>query len=248
MTKVLIYNDYVHNNQMVLNRVADITGLRSVSFCDADDIKDGILDDDISLLIMPGGADLFYCERLDGAANILIKNYVESGGSYLGICAGAYYGATALEWAKGDGEFAICDTRELAFTDATAIGPIYSYIQEHDFSKSWDGLCQLSYNGQSFKAMYRGGCYFENAKDADVIARYDDLTDKPAAIIGKDFGRGRVVLSGPHIELRSFDYGKLLYKNQNMHYDYCKKVRDALKPHDQNLNDMWERIIKGLIS
>ncbi|KAI7699705.1 hypothetical protein KC353_g16313, partial [Hortaea werneckii] len=45
-----------------------------------------------ALLVMPGGADMGYCRTLNGEGNRRIKQYVQMGGKYLGLCAGGYYG------------------------------------------------------------------------------------------------------------------------------------------------------------
>jgi glutamine amidotransferase-like uncharacterized protein len=56
----------------------------------ADDLKhDAALFDDAVLLAVPGGADLPFCKALNGAPNERIRRFVEEGGAYLGICAGA---------------------------------------------------------------------------------------------------------------------------------------------------------------
>ncbi len=41
-----------------------------------------------ALLVMPGGRDLPYARALEGRANINIRQFVASGGAYLGLCAG----------------------------------------------------------------------------------------------------------------------------------------------------------------
>src|SRR5438094_10662812 len=90
----------------------------------ADDIKhDAALFDDAVLFVMPGGADLPFCEALSGAPNKRIRRFVEGGGVYLGICAGAYYACREIAFHAGtDG--AICDARELSFVDAVAVGSL----------------------------------------------------------------------------------------------------------------------------
>ena len=61
----------------------------------------------------------------------MIKDYVTGGGSYLGICAGAYYGASYIEFNKG-GELEVIGARELEFFDGKAIGPaIAEYSTEN---------------------------------------------------------------------------------------------------------------------
>lgn len=84
-------------------------------------------------LVMPGGADLPYCRLLNGHGNSIIKTYVENGGSYLGLCAGAYYACARVEFEPGTALEVVGD-RELAFFPGVAIGSLYSgftYQSEH---------------------------------------------------------------------------------------------------------------------
>lgn len=66
------------------------------------------------MLAIGGGYDTGYIQALqsDGIRNI--KNYVEGGGSYLGICAGAYLACRRIEFDKG-GKFEVCGSRNLGF-------------------------------------------------------------------------------------------------------------------------------------
>ena len=72
-----------------------------------------------TLFVMPGGADLPFCAALNGAPNQRIRQFVERGGAYLGICAGAYYACRKIAFHAGT-EGAICGPRELGFLDALA--------------------------------------------------------------------------------------------------------------------------------
>lgn len=78
------------------------------------------------MLVMPGGADVPYCKHLDGRGNILISNFVlKQGGTYLGLCAGAYYGCSRVQFELGS-EIEVVGDRELAFYPGIASGSIYS--------------------------------------------------------------------------------------------------------------------------
>lgn len=57
--------------------------------------------DHAALLVMPGGADLPYCRCLNGIGNQVIRRFVQQGGAYLGLCAGAYYACAAIEFEPG---------------------------------------------------------------------------------------------------------------------------------------------------
>lgn len=50
--------------------------------------------------------------------------YVEGGGSYLGLCAGAYYGCSSVEFEPGS-SMEVSGDRELAFFPGAAIGAAY---------------------------------------------------------------------------------------------------------------------------
>ena len=78
------------------------------------------------MLVMPGGADVPYCKHLNGRGNILISHFVrKQGGTYLGLCAGAYYGCSRVEFELGS-EIEVLGDRELAFYPGIASGSIYS--------------------------------------------------------------------------------------------------------------------------
>ena len=85
-------------------------------------------------LVMPGGADLPYCADLDGRGNELIRSFVEErGGSYLGFCAGAYYGCSRVEFEVDSNKLRVEGDRELAFFPGVALGavvPGFSYETE----------------------------------------------------------------------------------------------------------------------
>ena len=78
-----------------------------------------------SLLVMPGGRDLPYVDRLSGAGNAKIKEFIRHGSGYLGICAGAYYGCSLVEFAQGDPLLEVCGARELALYPGTAWDPTF---------------------------------------------------------------------------------------------------------------------------
>lgn len=155
---------------------------------------------DAALFVMPGGADLPYVKKLHGAGNDHIKDYVQNGGSYLGLCAGAYYASSNIEFDK-KGALEVIGTRELAFFEGKAIGPIlakYDYKTESSARAAKINLT-LS-NLKEATVYYNGGGYFENAeqfKNTTVIGYY---ANQQPAIISINHAKGHVVLSGVHIE------------------------------------------------
>lgn len=161
-----------------------------------------------ALFIMPGGADRPYLEKLQGQGNLNIKKYVQNGGKYLGICAGAYYAADRIEFAKGDAALEVIGDRELKFYPGLVEGPTYKGFDHRDVQNT-AGMraATIHMQSKSLAIFYNGGGHFvdaDNFANVKVLARYGDEApyrlDKPAAIIECNVGRGKAILSGPHFE------------------------------------------------
>lgn len=162
------------------------------------------------LLVVPGGRDVFYHASLDGAGTDRIRNFVQNGGNYLGICAGAYFACGAIEFEKG-GAMEVCASRSLKLFPGTAKGPAYgpnkySYenakgVEAAKISSEW-GDCHTYFNG---------GCLFDandHFPSIQTLSHYLDLPGKPAAALEIEWGKGRAILSGVHIEYSP----RLLYR------------------------------------
>lgn len=67
-----------------------------------------------ALLVIPGGRDLPYVEELTTKTRVTkrIREFVKEGGKYLGICAGAYFGAEEVRFDVGGG-LEVAGKREL---------------------------------------------------------------------------------------------------------------------------------------
>lgn len=159
-----------------------------------------------ALLIIPGGADIPYVKALNGIGNQKIKSYVEKGGSFLGICAGSYYGGGFVDFAKGTA-LEVQGNRELSFFPGIVRGPIlapYDYGSESGARAAkitWQAPIGFHKN-TSFTVYYNGGGYFVDANtknQTNILASYDS-EGEIAAIVECLVGSGRVILSGVHIE------------------------------------------------
>lgn len=166
----------------------------------ADSIAKGGLKN-FSWLIMPGGRDRPYHAALQGAGNAQIRAFVEDGGTYLGICAGAYYGCRKVEFDKGF-PLEVCEDRELAFFSGTAVGPAYGKGTFEYESEKGARMAKLGTANGMIQIYYNGGCYFEgDFSHVKILARYLDLPGHPPAIIECPVDKGRAILSGVHLEL-----------------------------------------------
>ena len=168
------------------------------------------------LFVMPGGRDLPYVEALAGKGNQMIKEFVNSGGAYLGLCAGGYYGASEVEFEINNPSLRVCGSRELQFFPGKAHGTILPGFQYKSHMGAHSVAIQIlnsttitsTLNSSTINVYYNGGCEFVPNKEIskkqpyDVIASYQncDHCETGYAIVSCNHGNGRVVLSGVHIE------------------------------------------------
>lgn len=169
-----------------------------------------------AMLVMPGGRDMPYCEALNGEPNARIRRYVQNGGKYLGLCAGAYYASTSIEFEKGRAVMEIIQARELGFYPGMSRGTVYPgfvYNSENGAKsvavKLEPGLLDPALPEQ-IKMYYNGGGYFvhpERYENVTVLCRYRDPSERctdepegPAAVVHCKVGKGHALLIGTHPE------------------------------------------------
>lgn len=196
-----------------------------------------------ALILIPGGADLPYAKKLNGQGNNKIREYVSKGGSYLGICAGSYYGASTIEFDK-DGPLEVVGKRDLAFFKGKAIGPAIAKYDYKTNTGARSPQIKTNFDGVSNNLFvyYNGGPYFEEPELSPyitVLARYlDSNALNLPAILGIKYGKGKVVLSGVHFEY-SID---ILDKNDIYNKQYLPKLLKSEKER----NIMSREIFKFL--
>jgi len=207
-----------------------------------------IINEDLSQyrsLIIPGGADLAYCKKLNGQGNQKIKEFVQQGGTYLGICAGAYYGCSYIEF-TGEG-YSIVGERELSFFSGQAKGSLTElsngiYYNEQSNSKSVVEVFLSQSNKKKFYSYYHGGPEFLGATTEEILATYSN--NKVAAVSGS-YGKGFYILTSFHFEVEADTYDKYLEKEltetdqkiENKIYNQLKKIKKS------NKNCFWEYLL-----
>jgi len=243
--KILIYQDYVHNNATLYRALCRQFGMDNVHFADAADIAGGALRSTIKLLVMPGGADLYYTEKLKGDGDTAIRNYIENGGSYLGICAGSYYACTDIEWAK-ETTHKICEPRALAFFPGKAVGPVTEFIEDNDPEKSWHAAPEVFYDDGHYQmeahVHYAGGPVFVPAENEGftVLAKY---VNGENAIVECSVGAGKAILCSPHLEKTYDDIMRGLYRHKNNSYEWEQKSAEALRSSETQARRLWAHIL-----
>ena len=157
-----------------------------------------------------------YCRTLNGEGNRRIKQYVRMGGSYLGLCAGGYYGCAKCEFEVGKKGMEVIGDRELAFYPGTCRGLAFPGFVYN--SEAGARAVRLKINGEALEgempesvwSYYNGGGVFVNTgkfkdKGVEILARFEDelkvdAGEDGAAVVFCKVGDGRVVLTGPHPE------------------------------------------------
>jgi len=168
---------------------------------DANTINNSELVSRYDALCFPGGYAYYYKLAINDSGIAHIRRFVESGGGYLGICAGAYFASDSIVWEE-DG---LLDY-PLDLFDGVAIGAI-------DTIAPWDNytMTRLNLNPShpinQFEPsdqtmLYYGGPYFRKHENAqmDTVATWDAFYDLPG-IITFNYGAGRVLFLGPHPEI-----------------------------------------------
>jgi biotin--protein ligase len=166
-----------------------------------------------ALLVIPGGADLGYCNVLNGAGNSRITRYIQSGGSYLGLCAGGYYGSSRCEFEVGNKILEVIGDRELRLFPGICRGGAFRGFVYHSEEGARAATVELAgnhpgFSSNKFKLYCNGGGVFVDAdkfsdRNVQVVARYtDELSVKGgnAAVVYIKIGQGQAILTGPHPE------------------------------------------------
>ncbi len=150
-----------------------------------------------SLIIVPGG-DTFRLRTELGQEGIeALTDFVKRGGSYLGICAGAYGVSKEVVWMSqyySSGVY-LFDGRAEGPLDELAPWPLSATV-EINLKSNHPALPPAT---PTIKVLYWGGPAFTDGK-AEVLATYA-LNSLPAIIAGRKGGKW--VLTGVHPEASS---------------------------------------------
>ncbi|KZL89020.1 BPL-N domain-containing protein [Clostridium magnum] len=172
----------------------DSMGFRYIELNDAD-IRNGKLQG-IKLLIVPGGPDAgeSYYAGLGEKGFLEIRNFIESGGSYLGSCAGSYLPLTSEEettesriWLN------IVDADENDGLDYWRTGAGLVRISVKDKEPVAYGICYG--RKTTMDVMYWEGPIFKaNSSSIEVIAYYDEFVASGSEKPGWDVSSNSVAV------------------------------------------------------
>lgn len=188
------------------------------------------------VLLFPGGRDLPYVEALQGEACSRIRDFVLSGGRFFGICAGAYFASSFVEFEKGE-ELEITGHRELSFFPGRAVGPVFEKNRFRYHSLEGARSAWIDTKKTQLPVFYHGGCYFEEAENfsqVEILATYAEKL-LPAIVLCQ-VGRGKALLSGVHLE-----YRPRLFQNTA----FFKDLAISESQRVLFLKDLWSFLIKN---
>jgi len=175
-----------------------------------EDVRDGILaDDSIKSTVFPGGSGTGIANGLADSGREQLTAFIERGGGYLGICAGAYLATPrgnvflsivgtnyAMPWQKGIGQVEV----ELSEEGQTILGEEFATFQTlyengpvlvHE-----DGLVpEGDFADVEVWAWFRSAVTNPNGEPSS------EMIDTPA-IVASTHGNGRVLIISPHPETR----------------------------------------------
>lgn len=246
MQQIIVYVDKgvdgVALKHTVKSLQAEIDKERTViKRMDSQAVKEGGWEKEAALFVIPGGRDVYYHDLLDGKGTDKIRSFVENGGAYLGICAGAYFGCSAIEFEKG-GSHEVCEKRSLGFYPGIAEGSSYGKNKYR-----YDGLqgieaAHVSWKDKSrFHVYFNGGCHFINASqysDVKVLSSYLELENDPPAIVQCKVGKGSAVLSGVHLEYSV----PALYRNN----PYIERILPLLEKGERMRKEVFREVLHSL--
>jgi glutamine amidotransferase-like uncharacterized protein len=183
----------------------------------------------VKALFMPGGHSQAFARKLNGVGNKRIKDFINSGGSYLGICGGAYYACENIEF-KGQ-YLNVLVENELNLFKCTAKGSISQLTNNTHFGNtifSKNAVALRTKDDYLVNVFYSGGPFFIPLNDDKFteLARYDDIS-KPC-VVQKQYGQGSVVLCAVHPE-----------------YTY-EKIKDSFIPANEQETNVFQNILQKL--
>jgi glutamine amidotransferase-like uncharacterized protein len=142
------------------------------------------------VLIIPGGDASTYIEN-ENIDSDSIKQFINGGNGYLGICAGAYAASNSVDgYYSGWGITPDVNTKNVEYEGSLS-------IKATSFGNNIINSTLNDIHMENGPALYSNNSQIVMAEYADNKTGYQNF----AAIVGESSGSGRVILSGPHPEI-----------------------------------------------
>ncbi len=208
-SKILIYDDAGAASTFdLLRALGNYFGPKGIMVerTTADEIiRRDALNDDVLAFFMPGGAATPYMQKLKTLGNRKIRDYVAAGGVYFGICAGAYYACSRVNFEQDVRGLALEQACGLDLIEAHAVGTLKKDLGLAPYYKPTAANAAVTTirwaeDGEKHGVFYHGGPKFEQVNGAEILAVYTEAAGEPPAILARPYGKGLAVVSGVHFE------------------------------------------------
>jgi len=155
--------------------------------------------------IQPGGNALEMVVALGAPGYEVIRNFVASGGGYMGFCAGAFLADQKVDNANT--------------IDGLGLYPIpsYDYIPNDPAAK----ILPVTWMGRERHLFFEEGAAFRiDPPRADIIVLAQYMADGAPAVIETRYGKGLVIASGVHPEApKNWRTGNHIYDPDGVDFD-----------------------------
>ena len=244
-SKIILYADQGVDGGGLRHLIASFREIINPTFYSlqrvkAKDLVEEGWEEDTALLVIPGGRDIFYHALLNGRGTDKIRSFIEKGGKYLGICAGAYFACETIEFEKG-GILEVCASRSLRLFPGIAMGPAFGLNKYSYENHRGAEAAKISWKDKEFYVYFNGGCTFAAEKKFPFvrqISSYLDLNGHPPAMMEIEVGKGLALLSGVH-----FEYSVQFLNKEDQ---YLSRLYPLLSQSEDKRKILFGEILKRL--
>jgi len=155
-------------------------------------------------IYFPGGDAYGYKLSVNNSGLDHIRNLINQGGFYIGVCAGSYFACDSIEWEGGEYDYPLDLFNGWARGAIDAIAPWADYTMTEI---SFNPLEPVNYYSEATATvLYYGGPVYEPkpGQITDTLATWNSWGNLPA-IVSFLYGSGRVLFIGPHPEIEEDD-------------------------------------------
>ncbi|MCM1324413.1 MAG: BPL-N domain-containing protein [Acetobacter sp.] len=253
--KILIYCDYGTNDigslKRSLSEYFTPFGI-SIETTDAKEIiSENSLNDEVLAFFMPGGRATPYVEKLKVQGNQKITEYVQRGGVYFGICAGAYYASRKVFFETDVKELCIIQQCGLNLIDADAIGTLYKELNISPYTMDFNSIAPVQVRWLADKerhiASYHGGPYFQPSENSSlqILAEYELSGNRLPAAVMQSHGKGIAIASGLHIEDSGKDLRHILF-DLRKDKEKAQEVVTKLEENETSRQALFEKLMQKI--
>jgi glutamine amidotransferase-like uncharacterized protein len=216
-----------------------------------------LLNKDVHAVIFPGVQDSHnsYRHALTPALCQEIKKYIHDGGTFLGLCAGAYLSTEKFFYHDKKNGKTKKVYSPLPLFEGTAYGPIPEYtpaFDDFDDPVANNFVVKLVFNqAASNGAKYGASCYSlgpyikldpSKTKESEyqIIARYKDIPGNPIAIVKREIGKGQAIFCGVVPEISISDMPDINRHMKKILKPAAQKFVKDLRHNEHGRKQTWQ--------